>query len=318
MNEFDAVAQRMMLRSKAERAETKLQEVEEVTTEIAAVTHDAIESEAEEERQEIGFNARLLVQATLPHRKPDPAVTVFERSNGYITMRIMAPPVYGLPFGTYPRLLLAWLTTEAVRIKSPELELGSSLAAFMAKLDLGKSGGTQGVYPRMRQHMIRLFSSVVSATVKRNGELHDIGFRPVERFSLFWDSKRPDQGTLWQSSISLNQRFFEEITRSPVPVDMAALRELAKGRSPMAIDLYQWLTYRMSYLRKPTPIPWARLQLQFGCDYGRTRAFKAAFLRQLKRVIEVYPQARVEVERDYLRLLPSSTHIPMRLVKGQR
>lgn len=40
-------------------------------------------------------------------------------------------------------------------------------------------------------------------------------------------------------------------------------------------DIYCWLTYRMSYLERPSePIPWAALKRQFGCDFGRTRAFK--------------------------------------------
>ena len=38
-------------------------------------------------------------------------------------------------------------------------------------------------------------------------------------------------------------------------------------RSPMALDLYSWLTYRMSYLERLTGIPWGALQLQFGADY---------------------------------------------------
>ena len=36
----------------------------------------------------------------------------------------------GVPFGVYPRLVLAWMATEAVRTKSCELILGGSLAAF--------------------------------------------------------------------------------------------------------------------------------------------------------------------------------------------
>ncbi len=37
--------------------------------------------------------------------------------------------------------------------------------------------------------------------------------------------------------------------RPAVPIDLRALNAL-KG-SPLALDIYSWLTYRMSYLRKP-------------------------------------------------------------------
>jgi hypothetical protein len=316
--DFDAAAKRIMLQQRAERVEAKLHEADKATAEIAAVVTETIEREAEEATQEVGFSARLLVQATLPHSKPPPGLTEFQRSNGYVTINITSRKQFGLPYGTYPRLLLAWLTTEAVRTKSPELELGASLRGFIGKLGLPTDGGPQGTYPRLRQHMTRLFSSMVSATVERGGEIHNLAFCPVEQFSLFWDPQRPEQGALWQSTLRLNQTFYEEIVNKPVPVDMDVLRSLIKGRSPMAIDIYQWLTHRMSYLKKPTPIPWERLQLQFGCEYGATRDFKRAFLRHLKRVLELYPQARVSVERDCLRLLPGKTSVPMRLLKSRR
>ena len=40
----------------------------------------------------------------------------------------------GLPYGTLPRLLLAWVSTEAVRTQSPELILGDSLAESSIRL----------------------------------------------------------------------------------------------------------------------------------------------------------------------------------------
>ncbi len=313
METFKEICERMG-RLAAEREEREEREPTRHTN--LAVATEAMAAEVEQANQEVGFSARLLVQATLPHSKPKPGVFQFQRSNGFVTVRINSVMEYGLPYGTYPRLLLAWITTEAVRTKSPELELGSSLTAFMAKLDLTKGGGS---VHRLRQHMQRLFTSAVSATVERDGEMHNIGFLPVERFSLFWNPKHPDQETLWQSNLRLSQTFFEEIIYRPVPVDMAALRMLAKTRSPLAIDLYQWLTHRMSYLHKPTTISWPALQLQFGISQKLSmRNFRREFTRRLKQVIEVYPQAKVEPTKAGLKLLPSKTSIPMRLVKGQR
>ena len=81
-------------------------------------------------------------------------------------------------------------------------------------------------------------------------------------------------------------------------------------RSPLALDIYCWLTYRMSYLERPSkPIPWAALKQQFGCGYGRTRAFKARFLRMLRQVLVVYPAARLQVRPAGLQLNPSPTHV---------
>ena len=64
----------------------------------------------------VGFLARALVQATLPHS--DPKSNEFVRRNGHLTLSIMAPRNVGLPYGRYPRLVLAYLSTEAVRRKT--------------------------------------------------------------------------------------------------------------------------------------------------------------------------------------------------------
>jgi len=318
MESLESICARLEKLSTECQAEEEAKEAEAKAKGLI-IAKEGIEAEIVEAKQEIGFSARLLVQATLPHSKLPPEVTEFERSNGFVTTRIMSPKAYGLPYGTYPRLLLAWMTTEAVRTKSPDLELGRSLAAFMEKLDLGRSGGRHGAIPRLRQHMQRLFTSSVSATVKRDGEMHSIGFFPVEKFSLFWDPKNPEQQTLWQSRLSLHPRLYEEIVDRPVPVDLAAIRTLAKGRSPLALDLYQWLTFRMSYLRQPCTIPWEALQLQFGVSQEiPVRLFKAKFTRRLKQVIEVYPQAKVEPTKAGLKLWPSKTSVPMRLIQGRR
>ena len=51
-----------------------------------------------------------------------------------------------LPYGNIPRLLLAWVCTEAVRTQCRVLALGRrSLSEFMRKLDIySSSGGSTG------------------------------------------------------------------------------------------------------------------------------------------------------------------------------
>lgn len=93
-----------------------------------------------------------------------------------------------------------------------------------------------------------------------------------------------------------------------MPIDLRALKAL-KG-SPLALDIYSWLTYRMSYLRKPCLIPWEALQTQFGADYRRLRDFKRRFLGHLGNVVHVYPAVRLADCPTGLLLKPSPTHLP--------
>jgi len=114
----------------------------------------------------------------------------------------------------------------------------------------------------------------------------------------------------WRSHVLLGQKFFEAITLSAVPIDLRAIRQLQ--RSPLAIDLYVWLTFRMSYLKKPTLVPWKGLQAQFGADYGRPREFQREALAHLEDVLDVYPTVRIGQTDSGLRLCPSPPHIQSR------
>ncbi len=269
----------------------------------------AIELEAAKEAGALGFMARAMVQATMPHRRV--AGNEFTRTNGAFSLTMLAPSKIGLPYGSIPRLVTGYLTTEAVRTKSRHIVLGSSLSRFMAELDLVPTGGRWGTIPRLRDQMTRLFACSISCTYSSGSTFGLENVNIADKATLWWTPRQPDQGTLWESTVVLSERFFSEITENPVPIDLRALRALK--RSPMALDVYLWLTYRMSYVRARTAVPWGALQLQFGADYptsdqGR-RDFKKAFLRALGKVAVVYPAARLDTTTDSLVLLPSRTHV---------
>ena len=270
-----------------------------------------IEAKEAKDAGAVGFMARALTQATMPHRHtPDP---VFTRKNGSFSLAMLAHPDVGLPYGSIPRLLVSWVTTEAVRTKSPVLELGPSLSAFMEVLDLAPTGGRWGTITRLKEQIERLFSCMVSCRYcdEVGGVSSGAGFAIAKEYKLWWNPKSPAQLPLWKSTVTLSTDFFEEITNKPVPVDMRALKILK--RSPMALDIYCWLTYRLSYLRKPTEIPWPALQVQFGADYARDshglRNFKMKFLHHLRAVHIVYPEANVEDGEKGLLLKPSKPHV---------
>jgi len=265
----------------------------------------AIEAEEAQEAGALGFMARALVQATLPHKKvkgPE-----FTRRNGAYTLTLLAPSHIGLPYGTVPRLLLAWMTTEAVQKQTRELVLGESLSGFMRELELVPTGGRWGTVGRLKDQTRRLFASTISASYADNERMAETGYRLADKSLLWWDGGNADQAGLWQSTVTLTEAFYREVTEHPIPVDMRAIRALK--RSPMALDIYCWLTYRASYAKRPSSIPWAGLAVQFGAEYGRVRDFKAAFLEELRKVTLVYPEANLEVTDTALLVKPSRPHI---------
>ena len=117
----------------------------------------------------------------------------------------------------------------------------------------------------------------------------------------------------WSSTVSLSSEFYSEIVRHAVPVDLRALRLLK--RSALALDIYAWLTYRLSYLSSPVLIPWRTLEAQFGAHYARRRDFRRKFRAHLVDVIQVYPQARARPSERGLTLLPSRSHVPRAVLR---
>lgn len=277
---------------------------------------EVVANEVEEAKQagKVGYMARAFVQATLPHKET--AGSIFKRKNGGYELTIMSPN--GLPFGSIPRLLLSWVTTEAIKTRSPFIVLGASLSAFMAEINLASTGGKQGSIKRFVKQTERLFSSVISYRVEtkhNNGtEIEVGGLLIADKCNLWWHPKNPNQMPLWKSSVSLSPQFFKEIIDRPVPVDMDAL--LALKRSPLALDIYCWLTYRLSYLQKDALIPWEYLQMQFGADYAQDaeglRGFKRKFLLRLKDVAAIYDTAKVYNADHGLLLKPSPPHVAKR------
>lgn len=276
----------------------------------------AIEQETAQEAGMLGYMARVLVQATMPHSAKDG--NEFTRTNGNLHVSILAPRDVGLPYGSYPRLLLAWLTTEAVRTQSEKLYLGDSLSNFMGKLGLLPTGGRWGTIPRLKNQADRLFRSFVTAYERaetRGGATRDRGgnIMVAEQWDLWWDPRDAgeEQGSLFQSWVKLTDGFYQQIVDRPVPIDLRAISALKK--SPLALDLYTWLTYRVSYLSHRTEIPWDALSMQFGAEYAKTgdgrRSFKKKLLGALGKIEAIYPSLRASEGERGLVLLPSPTHV---------
>jgi hypothetical protein len=266
--------------------------------------------------QDKAFLARQLVQTTLPHSDPG-NVPVWSRSNGNLTLTIQQGydddgQPFGHPYGNIPRLLMYWMTTEAVRTKTTRLELGDSLAGFMDELGLDhRRGGKRADRHRLKEQMTRLFEARVSFTTRieeggRVGQERD-RMQIAEKTLLWFDEKNPEQRALWGSFVQLDPRFYAAITANPVPVDLRALRAIK--RSPLALDLYSLLTYqafRAVKGGKPVFMAWKQLQAALGTSYDRIDNLRAAVKPALAKIATVYPNLAISDREGGIEVLPES------------
>ena len=211
---------------------------------------------ASEADPDMGFMERLMALCSLPRTNQGDRLQ-YVRRNGPYTLVMTATGLHKLPYGTMPRLLLAWVCTEAVRTQSRELYLGDSFAAFMRKLEIFNDGGA--VRSRLQNQMRRLFDAHVQLVYKDE----------------------------------LGERFFHEVVTHPVPLDLNILKKLK--RSPLGIDLYLWLVYRTFGLTHPKRLTWAQLYRQFGVDPAKANDahtvdyFRTDCLRELTKLKTAWP-----------------------------
>ena len=270
------------------------------TTERILDAH--VELLGEQEPSELAFLHTVLAQCGLPYREP--SARDYIRENGRSSLIISAghlldpktrkPVLQGIPYGAKPRLLMIHLCTEAVRTKTPKIDVGGSMSAFMRELGLKVTGGQQGSIARFKEQLNRLAASRLQLIV--NFDDHAAVMNPapiIQRFDV-WFPTDPNQRTLWPSEVTLSKEFFDTLTKHALPLDPRSIRALQ--HSARALDSYTWLAHRLPRVRNRNGdrVSWAALQTQFGPDMADWRSFKRHMLIALKQVLAVYPKARVE------------------------
>ena len=261
-------------RDRAPQARRHFTQLDQVTQLVAASEADA----------DLGFMARMLALCSLPRTNLGDQLQ-YVRRNGPLTLAMTAGVNNKLPYGNLPRLLLAWVCTEAVRTQRRELILGDSLSAFMRSVGVYNSGGA--ARSRLQEQMRRLFNSYVQLVYEDEHGEASVNSLVADRAEFWWNTKRPDDRTLWESKIELGEKFFEEVIHRPVPLDLNTLKSLK--RSSLGLDLYLWLTYRTFALKRPLRLTWPQLYRQFGADPAKSSntrtvdAFRTDCLRELKK-----------------------------------
>src|SRR4051794_31741660 len=273
-----------------------------------------------DERGRSGYSYSGLCLTSLPHRKlaDDQA---WERTVGPLTM-IIEPgriklgdgpaKLMGVPHGARARLILIYLQTQAIQSDSREVSLGRSMRAWMGSMGLSVGGEPAGA---LREQARRIATCSMRFTWKAASGERGASAAPIptvmtnERIIksglFFHDSARGDarQESLFEDRVLLDNDFFEQLRRHPVPLQDAAVRELKD--SSAALDIYVWLAYRLHHLEERTAIGWRDLYQQFGSGYRHMYQWKPKFLQSLAEAVAAYPEAMVDVEDSHIMLHPS-------------
>ena len=232
------------------------------------------------------FMSRLLTMVNLPYRNiyaPD-----WERSNGIVTIHISSGyengEIIGIPYGIYARLILFYIVTEAVKSKSPIIYLGDSFNNFIKNININKKGGHQ---INSIRHQLQKMLSCEFSWIQQDKSY---------KFSI------SDTYKIFENYVYLNKEFYDEIIKSPIPLDFEIIKQLKN--SPMCIDLYMLLTWRTFKLKNQTFISWKNIEFQLGSQYEDSNNFIKKCIKYISIIKNLCPHMNIEIGRGRIILNP--------------
>ena len=220
----------------------------------------------------------------MPYRRPT-ALVLSEAERAGVPGQVCAPGV---------TTRKCTLQTEAVKTNSRVIELGTSMRRWLRSMGVTITGPN---YQEVRRQAQKIERALVSFTFTGEGAL--ISWQDTIIRGSF---ERPCSSDEIRT-VEMSESFFKAITERPVPVCEAAIRLL--GERCMALDLYLWLAYRLHSLQRPTLVSWPALHNQFGAATRLLKHFKPHFAREIEAALAAYPDARVDLTDDGIRLHPS-------------
>lgn len=261
--------------------------------------------------EDMAFTHAVLCQVGLPRSKVEGRE--FMRQSGAAWVNVQAgyldegkgPVLQPIPYGVMPRLALAWVSSYAKRDNTREIPIGDSAAEFLRLMGMDDQGAR---YTTLRRQMHALAACRLQLGFKGrtyNGQ-------PVEQFDAWLANGDAQQKSLWPGTMVLSEGYFNSLMDSAVPLDNRALMAL-KG-SALALDVYTWLAHRLHRIGgRGVTLHWKSLREQFAQEYkGKDpdKDFKKEFLPVLRKVLAVYPQAKVKPVTGGVLLVSSPPPIP--------
>ena len=258
-----------------------------------------------------GFVSPAMCQVFLP--LVEPSSTIWTRRNGWTSLHIMQggkiseygemTPA-GLPYGSFPRLLLAYINTEAyknskrVTCEDPRAIDLKSTRHLLSTFRMSQSKRLN--YYRLRDQLERLLSCVFTYDVRGLSDpVSKTQHRTLSPFLIPSDRQVSFKTTEDGRRISLSSRYlrlsesaYTMCLANPVPIDFRILNALRK--SPFALDVYLWANHRCVYLKTPQHISWQALADQFGSSCVSLREFARGFRTALKQLHPYWPSLRID------------------------
>lgn len=239
----------------------------------------------------------VLAICGLPYRRQPLDAREYERKQGQMKLIVEAgsltSPEDGhkvqqpVPFGPKARLLMMHLCSEAVRQKSPTIQIADNLTAFMREMGFPATGGKKGTLHAFKEQLNSLAAARMTIAVWNGERSKQRYIQPFSEVDV-WLPLNPEERMLWPTTLTFSLDFYESLKKHALPLNAQAVRAFAG--SARRLDLYFWLGWRLNSLDAAKAISWQALAEQFGSDYDRLDNFRRDFSADLKAIQDVFPK----------------------------
>jgi len=270
--------------------------------------------------EDIAYTHSIFLQCFLPLRHRPSNARRWETGNRLAKLVIRAGELVNpakpgefrecvVPAGPKARLLVTYINDYAFRHKTARIPLGESMREAMRQMNVPVGGKNAQELQRELENIAA--AEIILGVWSPDGSAHQKKASVAEEMS-FWIEKKSGH-TLWQPEMVLSNQYFRALMEGGhiAPLNWEAY--VALQGNPRAMDIFTFLSFRLRKpLKQPVILPISTLHGMFGREFKLIKHFWPELLKSLAAALKWYPEARVEILNDAIKLYTSTALIPYR------
>jgi len=261
--------------------------------------------------EDIGFSSNIFMVFGLPAQRLKGNPFVWEKKNSLYTLALTKHKDYEIPTGCYARMNQIFIDTEVKTKNTNVIEVGRSFYDYAKKLGYKHGRAEKELVEQLVNYVTcRLDLTVVNDDLARHTEISALVSSGRD---FFFDVKNPAQLTISSGRIVLSEDYAKYIHGHAAPLDLEVVRTFA--RSPLALDFYRFLAYRVNKLNKTIEFPDRLLFEQLGTEQSTDRITRARLRVILRQIQGFWPGLRAKFESGQFTLEPSDPAIKAKLAR---
>lgn len=259
--------------------------------------------------EDIGFSSNIFMVFGLPAQRLKGQPAFWTKENALYKLTMARHIDYEIPSGCYARMNQIFIDTEVKTKNTNVIEVGRSFYEYAQKLGYKHGRAEKELVQQLVNYVTcRIDLVVVDEKLARRTEISALVSSGRD---FFFDVQSPRQITISSGRIVLSEDYARYIHEHAAPLDLEVVRTFS--RSPLALDFYRFLAYRVNGLNRTIEFPDRLLFEQLGVGHEVEKVTRARLKTTLRQVKGFWPGLKAEFADGQFILGPSDPAIKSKL-----